>query len=113
MTFGLYFFCEPHLDDCRKCPSISRNITPTAGRIPPLRHSRFRQAKPSQILKTSRFLVKGYKFQRFVLDLQLLPLVLPQLDYFLELLVFQSFPISKTIISSFYRALLARKRRNG
>lgn len=30
-------------------------------------------AKPSRILKTSRFLMKGYKFQRFVLDLQLLP----------------------------------------
>ena len=31
------------------------------------------QAKPGQILKTSRFLMKGYKVQRFVLDLQLLP----------------------------------------
>ena len=31
------------------------------------------QTKPGQILKTSRFLMKGYKFQRFVLDLQLLP----------------------------------------
>ena len=30
-------------------------------------------AKPSRVLKTSRFLMKGYKFQRFVLDLQLLP----------------------------------------
>jgi len=36
------------------------------------------QSRPGQILKTSRFLMKGYKFQRFVLDLQLLP----QLDYF-------------------------------
>ena len=31
------------------------------------------QAKPGQILKTSRFLMKGYKIQRFILDLQLLP----------------------------------------
>lgn len=30
-------------------------------------------AKPSRVLHTSRFLMKGYKFQRFVLDLQLLP----------------------------------------
>ena len=30
-------------------------------------------AKPSRVLQTSRFLMKGYKFQRFFLDLQLLP----------------------------------------
>lgn len=30
-------------------------------------------AKPSRVLHTSRFLMNGYKFQRFVLDLQLLP----------------------------------------
>lgn len=30
-------------------------------------------AKPIRVLHTSRFLMKGYKFQRFVLDLQLLP----------------------------------------
>ena len=40
------------------------------------------QARPGQILKTSRFLMKGYKFQRFVLDFTTPSLVLPQLDYF-------------------------------
>ena len=47
------------------------------------------QAKPGQILKTSRFLMKGYKFQRFVLDLQLL-LGISSIGLPLELLVFHS-----------------------
>ena len=70
------------------------------------------QAKPRQILKTSRFLMKGYKFQRFVLDLQLLPW------YFLNWITFgiASFSILPYIQNNhifFYRILLARKRRNG
>ena len=67
------------------------------------------QAKPGQILKTSRFLMKGYKFQRFVLDLQLLPW------YFLNWITFgiASFsllPYIKINKMIFYRAVLARKR---
>ena len=70
------------------------------------------QAKPRQILKTSRFLMKGYKFQRFLLDFQLLPW------YFLNWITFgiASFTILPYIQNNqifFYRALLARKRRNG
>ena len=64
------------------------------------------QAKPRQILKTSRFLMKGYKFQRFVLDLQLLPW------YFLNWITFgiASFSLLPYIQNNhifFYRALLA------
>ena len=67
------------------------------------------QARPGQILKTSRFLMKGYKFQRFVLDLQLLPW------YFLNWITFgiASFsllPYIKINKMIFYRAVLARKR---
>ena len=67
------------------------------------------QAKPGQILKTSRFLMKGYKFQRFVLDLQLLPW------YFLNWITFgiASFTLLPYIQINkiiFYRAVLARKR---
>ena len=67
------------------------------------------QAKPGQILKTSRFLMKGYKFQRFVLDLQLLPW------YFLNWITFgiASFSLLPYIQINkmiFYRAVLARKR---
>ena len=66
------------------------------------------QAKPGQILKTSRFLMKGYKFQRFVLDLQLLPW------YFLNWITFgiASFSLLPYIQINkiiFYRAVLARK----
>ena len=68
-------------------------------------------AKPSRVLKTSRFLMKGYKFQRFVLDLQLLPW------YFLNWITFgiASFSLLPYIQINkiiFYRAVLARKRRN-
>ena len=68
------------------------------------------QAKPRQILKTSRFLMKGYKYQRFILDLQLLPW------YFLNWITFgiASFSLLPYIQSNqiiFYRALLAQKRR--
>ena len=52
------------------------------------------QTKPGQILKTSRFLMKGYKFQRFVLDLQLL-LGTSSIGLPLELLVSHSYPIFK------------------
>ena len=67
------------------------------------------QAKPGQILKTSRFLMKGYKFQRFVLDLQLFPW------YFLNWITFgiASFSLLPYIQINkiiFYRAILARKR---
>lgn len=67
------------------------------------------QAKPGQILKTSRFLMKGYKFHRFVLDLQLLPW------YFLNWITFgiASFSLLPYIQINkmiFYRAVLARKR---
>lgn len=67
------------------------------------------QARPGQILKTSRFLMKGYKFQRFVLDLQLLPW------YFLNWITFgiASFSLLPYIQINkiiFYRAVLARKR---
>ena len=55
------------------------------------------QAKPGQILKTSRFLMKGYKFQRFRPRLTTPSLVLPQLDYLLELLVSHSYPTFKSI----------------
>lgn len=67
------------------------------------------QARPGQILKTSRFLMKGYKFQRFILDLQLLPW------YFLNWITFgiASFSLLPYIQINkmiFYRAVLARKR---
>ena len=67
-------------------------------------------AKPSRVLQTSRFLMKGYKFQRFVLDLQLLPWYI---------LIWISFGIASIstlpyIYSSqifFYQRLLEIKRR--
>ena len=67
-------------------------------------------AKPSRVMHTSRFLMKGYKFQRFVLDLQLLPWYL---------LIWISFGIASIsifpyIYSSqifFYQRLLEIKRR--
>ena len=67
-------------------------------------------AKPSRVLHTSRFLMKGYKFQRFVLDLQLLPW------YFLIWISFgiASISIYPYIYSNqifFYQRLLEIKRR--
>ena len=67
-------------------------------------------AKPSRTLQTSRFLMKGYKFQRFVLDLQLLPW------YFLIWISFgiASISIYPYIYSNqifFYQRLLEIKRR--
>ena len=67
-------------------------------------------AKPSRTLQTSRFLMKGYKFQRFVLDLQLLPWYL---------LIWISFGIASISIYPyiysnqifFYQRLLEIKRR--
>lgn len=51
------------------------------------------QASPRRILKTSRSFMKGYKFQHFVLDLQLLPW------YFLNWITFD--------IASFYSYLIS------
>ncbi|HET3610281.1 TPA: DUF975 family protein [Streptococcus pneumoniae] len=67
------------------------------------------QVPPRRILKTSRSFMKGYKFQRFVLDLQLLPW------YFLNWITFgiASFSLLPYIQCTkimFYRAVLARKR---
>ena len=63
------------------------------------------QASPRRILKTSRSFMKGYKFQHFVLDLQLLPW------YFLNWITFgiASFlllPYIQCTKISFYRAVL-------
>lgn len=67
------------------------------------------QVPPRRILKTSRSFMKGYKFQHFVLDLQLLPW------YFLNWITFgiASFSLLPYIQCNkimFYRAVLARKR---
>ena len=69
-------------------------------------------AKPSQILETSRFLMKGYKFQRFVLDLQLLPW------YFLIWISFgivgiSIYPYVYSCQIFFYQRLLERKHKKG
>ena len=63
------------------------------------------QSSPRRILKTSRSFMKGYKFQHFVLDLQLLPW------YFLNWITFgiASFlllPYIQCTKISFYRAVL-------
>ncbi|HEU6524995.1 TPA: DUF975 family protein [Streptococcus pneumoniae] len=67
------------------------------------------QVPPRRILKTSRSFMKGYKFQHFILDLQLLPW------YFLNWITFgiASFSLLPYIQCTkimFYRAVLARKR---
>ncbi|CAG5746360.1 putative integral membrane protein [Streptococcus pneumoniae] len=67
------------------------------------------QVPPRRILKTSRSFMKSYKFQHFVLDLQLLPW------YFLNWITFgiASFSLLPYIQCTkimFYRAVLARKR---
>ncbi|VOQ97997.1 putative integral membrane protein [Streptococcus pneumoniae] len=67
------------------------------------------QVPPRRILKTSRSFMKGYKFQHFVLDLQLLPW------YFLNWITFgiASFSLLPYIQCTkimFYQAVLARKR---
>ena len=69
-------------------------------------------AKPSRILETSRFLMKGYKFQRFVLDLQLLPW------YFLIWISFgiagiSIYPYVYSCQIFFYQRLLERKHKKG
>ena len=63
------------------------------------------QASPRRILKTSRSFMKGYKFQHFVLDLQLLPW------YFLNWITFGIanfllLPYIQCTKISFYRAVL-------
>ena len=67
------------------------------------------QAKPGQILKTSRCLMKGYKFQRFVLDLQLLPWSFLNWITF-GIASFSLLPYIQINKMIFYRAVLARKR---
>ena len=67
-------------------------------------------AKPSRVLKTSRFLMKGYKFQRFVLDLQLLPWYLLIWSSF-GIASIPSFPYIYSSQFFFYQRLLEIKRR--
>ena len=112
MTFGLYFFASLILMIVGNILYIPQHYAYSQVEFLLCDTLDLGQAKPSQILKTSRFLMKGYKFQRFVLDLQLLPW------YFLNWITFgiASFSILPYIQNNhifFYRALLARKRRNG
>ena len=112
MTFGLYFFASLILMIVGNILYIPQHYAYSQVEFLLCDTLDLGQAKPRQILKTSRFLMKGYKFQRFVLDLQLLPW------YFLNWITFgiASFSILPYIQNNhifFYRALLARKRRNG
>ena len=112
MTFGLYFFASLILMIVGNILYVPQHYAYSQVEFLLCDTLDLGQAKPRQILKTSRFLMKGYKFQRFVLDLQLLPW------YFLNWLTFgiASFSILPYIQNNhifFYRALLARKRRNG
>ena len=68
-------------------------------------------AKPSRVLHTSRFLMKGYKFQRFVLDLQLLPwYILIWISFGIASISIFPYIYSSQIF--FYQRLLEIKRRN-
>ena len=112
MTFGLYFLASLILMIVGNILYIPQHYAYSQVEFLLCDTLDLGQAKPSQILKTSRFLMKGYKFQRFVLDLQLLPW------YFLNWITFgiASFSILPYIQNNhifFYRVLLARKRRNG
>ena len=112
MTFGLYFFASLILMIVGNILYIPQHYAYSQVEFLLCDTLDLGQVKPRQILKTSRFLMKGYKFQRFVLDLQLLPW------YFLNWITFgiASFSILPYIQNNhifFYRALLARKRRNG
>ena len=112
MTFGLYFFASLILMIVGNILYVPQHYAYSQVEFLLCDTLDLGQAKPSQILKTSRFLMKGYKFQRFVLDLQLLPW------YFLNWITFgiASFSILPYIQNNhifFYRALLARKRQNG
>ena len=67
-------------------------------------------AKPSRVLHTSRFLMKGYKFQRFVLDLQLLPwYILIWISFGIASI--STFPFIYSSQIFFYQRLLEIKRR--
>ena len=67
-------------------------------------------AKPSRVLHTSRFLMKGYKFQRFVLDLQLLPwYILIWISFGIASISIFPYIYSSQIF--FYQRLLEIKRR--
>ena len=67
-------------------------------------------AKPSRVLQTSRFLMKGYKFQRFVLDLQLLPwYILIWISFGIASISIFPYIYSSQIF--FYQRLLEIKRR--
>ena len=112
MTFGLYFLASLILMIVGNILYIPQHYAYSQVEFLLCDTLDLGQAKPRQILKTSRFLMKGYKFQCFVLDLQLLPW------YFLNWITFgiASFSILPYIQNNhifFYRALLARKRRNG
>ena len=112
MTFGLYFLASLILMIVGNILYIPQHYSYSQVEFLLCDTLDLGQAKPRQILKTSRFLMKGYKFQRFLLDFQLLPW------YFLNWITFgiASFTILPYIQNNqifFYRALLARKRRNG
>ena len=112
MTFGLYFLASLILMIVGNILYIPQHYAYSQVEFLLCDTLDLGQAKPRQILKTSRFLMKGYKFQRFLLDFQLLPW------YFLNWITFgiASFTILPYIQNNqifFYRALLARKRRNG
>ena len=112
MTFGLYFFASLILMIVGNTLYVPQHYAYSQVEFLLCDTLDLGQAKPRQILKTSRFLMKGYKFQRFLLDFQLLPW------YFLNWITFgiASFTILPYIQNNqifFYRALLARKRRNG
>lgn len=112
MTFGLYFLASLILMIVGNILYIPQHYAYSQVEFLLCDTLDLGQAKPRQILKTSRFLMKGYKFQRFLLDFQLLPW------YFLNWITFEiaSFTILPYIQNNqifFYRALLARKRRNG
>ena len=112
MTFGLYFLASLILMIVGNILYIPQHYAYSQVEFLLCDTLDLGQAKPRQILKTSRFLMKGYKFQRFLLDFQLLPW------YFLNWITFgiASFTILPYIQNNqifFYKALLARKRRNG
>ncbi len=73
MTFGLYFFASLILMIVGNILYVPQHYAYSQVEFLLCDTLDLGQAKPRQILKTSRFLMKGYKFQRFVLDLQLLP----------------------------------------
>ena len=73
MTFGLYFLASLILMIVGNILYIPQHYAYSQVEFLLCDTLDLGQAKPRQILKTSRFLMKGYKFQRFLLDFQLLP----------------------------------------